>query len=745
MRTSRWATAALLVIAACSSGVSDDTVPSSSTAVSTSTAPTTTPTDSTTTSTALGSTTTREVEPQPTGSGWTPVGPGGGGAFAIPGAAAGGLVMVPSDLSGIYRSTDHGRSWDALGPVDGLTSTHATVVSVDSQDHTRWLLGVEGGLQLSLDTGLTWQTVIDGGYLTDAVLHGTRGWATRHDVYDSVDGTILRSDDGGVGWEPTAPLPEPARLLAVRTDPHDPDHVMVLAGEGRFAATDRAVFASGDAGATWRRVNAPSPARDIVADPNLVGRWWATTYPAGEGELYVSDDWGDSWSHVTDRTGVLWLSPELPDVVRLIDIGEQRSGNPTSGTWRSDDAGATWHRMGEVETWTPGYDESFWGYGGSFDGDVRTIGFTAGDPDEAWWSNSQFVYRTSDGGASWHQVVGVHEANNWWSSTGIDNTVPLVISASPADPDLIIAGFLDLGCQRSIDGGVRWQGCNPAWATGNWQGWGGNMGALVHDPDRLGVVWIALAGDLDRSPMLLLRSDEGAEVDSLVESRTGLPEHTVHITDLALDPASPTEERSLFAAVDGDVYRSVDDGWNWSLAHDCGGCRVLLVHDGRVWAGGEAGLFISDDMGDSWNPLGDEAWTGDIVGPWWEWTWHGVADITPDTAHPGEVWVAVTGVGLSHISTDGAIVLVLADPLVRTVATSPGDPGDLWIGSSSATFAGGLESESAGVQHSSDRGTTWTSRNDGLPWPFAIRLESDQAGGRLWVVNPGRGIHHRPA
>src|SRR3989442_8652390 len=51
--------------------------------------------------------------------GWTNVSPGAGGAFTCVGAGPGGVIIVGSDISGAYRSTDRGASWTNIGYLNG--------------------------------------------------------------------------------------------------------------------------------------------------------------------------------------------------------------------------------------------------------------------------------------------------------------------------------------------------------------------------------------------------------------------------------------------------------------------------------------------------------------------------------------------------------------------------------------------------------------------------------------------------
>ncbi|WP_321938542.1 hypothetical protein [Paraburkholderia sp. J8-2] len=58
------------------------------------------------------------------------------------------------------------------------------------------------------------------------------------------------------------------------------------------------------------------------------------------------------------------------------------------------------------------------------------------------------VYRSTDGGASWHKLHVTDENVQFWS-----------VAVSPHDPDMLIAGTAPVGFYRSDDGGETWRKC----------------------------------------------------------------------------------------------------------------------------------------------------------------------------------------------------------------------------------------------------------------------------------------------
>lgn len=122
------------------------------------------------------------------------------------------------------------------------------------------------------------------------------------------------------------------------------------------------------------------------------------------------------------------------------------------------------------------------------------------------------------------------------------------------------------------------------------------------------------------------------------------PALAVEIWGLSLDRNSPVGNRTLFVTAGGEVYRSTDDGYTWSLVFSGGRARITAVDrfDGNlVYAGGDGGFWHSTDGGETWDQVGLPEMRG-------------VYDIEVDPSNPGRVYVACYGNGLGvYRSRDG--------------------------------------------------------------------------------------------
>ena len=691
---------------------------------------------------------------------WVRTNPGGGGAFGTAGASVDGVIYVGSDLSGVYRSTDRGQSWQPLGARQGLFATHISGLGFDSRDGSVLYIGTDHGIYRSADGGESFTQTLDSGYVTDIKINAGNpavGYAAWHPDFNVPQGEILRTTDHGLTWKHVSEnLPEGLWILKLVVDPKNVNTLYLLSGAGRFTCGPAVVYRSIDAGVTWQQL-APelNTIMDLAVDPRNPWMLYVTTMNAScnapdywsdlDGSIYKSEDYGDSWSRLADRTGVIWLKWDAPDTLRLIDPREPFPWNPDAGVWQSGDAGRTWQHVGKIDYWDYGYQgEAYRSYGTAFDGIVHTLGEDLSDPESLFWVNGQWVFGTDDGGKTFNNLFTKEITKNTWRSRGIDNVNMLDLAISEADPQRIYLGYFDLGFWRSDDGGTSWRSGNDSAFTGDWEGFGGNVAAIVADPQRIDMVWATFSGHQNgEHPTYLVRSNKGGEKGSWQLANSGLP--TVQVMGLSLDVNSTVNRRTLFVTAEGDVYRSTNDGLDWQKVDDCNGCRVTAVDrfDGNlVYAGGEIGLRRSTDGGNSWQDMGIAEMRGDTAIGFWDYDWEGVFDIKTDPHHRS--WVYVTafgkGRGLYHSKDSGISWQKLwTDDFMRSVAISPETPDLIYATSSNALEAGGYDVNSHGVLVSTDGGINWSDAGDGMAWPFAVPVEISGDG---WVFagSPGTGF-----
>jgi photosystem II stability/assembly factor-like uncharacterized protein len=218
----------------------------------------------------------------------------------------------------VHRSRDGGRRWERL-PLDAakecaIGAPFVTRVLVDPDDRRTIWAGVEiDGVYRSLDGGDTWARVVSG--LTDLDVHDlTIARTSPSRVLVSTNGEVFWSADRGETWTPIGvktkwPMPY-ARGVVVKAD--DPRVLFAGCGETTTGETG-AVLRSSDGGETWRSL--PLPVR-----PNATV-WGLATHPADPGrlvafslfgEVYVTDDAGESWRKIAREFGEIRAAAWLP-------------------------------------------------------------------------------------------------------------------------------------------------------------------------------------------------------------------------------------------------------------------------------------------------------------------------------------------------------------------------------------------------------------------------------------------------
>lgn len=135
--------------------------------------------------------------------------------------------------SGLFRSSDTGRTWQKAGDASGATMS-MTVAKAGSGDAL--YANTMEGVQRSRDGGRTWETVSEVGNATLGAIGET--------VYAAAGTAVLVSKDGGMTWDRRSFTRGGAVLVAGA--PTNPLTVYVL--------TERLeVWRSADGGATWQR------------------------------------------------------------------------------------------------------------------------------------------------------------------------------------------------------------------------------------------------------------------------------------------------------------------------------------------------------------------------------------------------------------------------------------------------------------------------------------------------------------
>jgi len=571
---------------------------------------------------------------------------------------------------GVYRSDDGGATWRNLGLKD---SQHIGRILVDPEDSNTvyvasegplWSSGGDRGLYKTTDGGKTWNAVLTIDEHTGVsdvvmdprhpnVLYAAAYQRERH-VYTLIDGGpqdgIFKTTDAGKTWTRLrGGLPQgDLGRIGLAISPADPT---ILYATVEAANRGGGVYRSTDGGATFQKRNPIQPGAmyyaQIVADPKLPGRVYEL-----DTTISVSNDGGTTFAplgepnkHVDNH--VIWIDPADNDHYLVGCDG---------GLYESWDRAASWEwktnlPLGQfvdvaTDNATPFYNV----YGGTQDnndegGPSRT--YSTNGLGSADWrithggdgfhnavdpTDPDIVYSESQGGVidrvnlHTHEVVGIqpqpgeHEAGFRW---GWD--VPF--SISPFDHNRLYIGANKLF--RSDDRGNSWKEISPDLTRGLDRDslpvmgriWGPSAVAKNSSTDPYGKI-----DDIAESPRqqgllyvgtddgLVQVSEDGGAHWTKHDKFPGVPDQSFVSRILASQSDAHTVYVALENHKNGDfkpyLLKSTDAGATWtSIASNlpANGPVLALAQDDAdpdlLFAGTEYGLYISNNGGGAWTRL----------------------------------------------------------------------------------------------------------------------------------------------
>ena len=556
-----------------------------------------------------------------------------------------------------------------------LTSGRISDVAVDPKKPSIWYVAAaSGNLWKTENRGNTWTAVFEdyGSYSLGAVTVDPRDsnvvWlgTGENNNQRSVgygDG-LYKSTDAGKTWTRMG-LESSEHIQNILVDPRNSDVVFVSAiGPLWSAGGDRGLYKTTDGGRSWKAVLAVSGdtgVTDVVMDPKNPDVLYAAAYQrrravgqliggGPESGLYKTTNGGRSWTRLTKGLptveigriglGINWRNPRTVYALVTAQLGQ-------GGFFRSDDAGASWTRIGRsiarpggrggarsevagppqvcgpvnpdppkppAETPPAGRggaagttDDC---YRGGDPGYYNEIFVDAHDP-ETIWSLQTNVDRSTDGGKTWSQVTttGVHVDHH-------------DIVFDPADRNHVMLAN-DGGLYETFDGMKTWRhftnlplsqfyritvdGSPPFYTVCGGAQDNGTICGPSRTANAAGIRtsdWYKVSGgdgfqarvDPDDPATVYVQAQEGAL--SRLDLRTG---RTVSIRPRARSTTIDGKPPVPSPAPAPSVRRGADDRsdprlgrWHWDSP------LVISPHDSRrLYYAGDR-VYRSDDRGESW-------------------------------------------------------------------------------------------------------------------------------------------------
>lgn len=334
----------------------------------------------------------------------------------------------------------------------------------------------------------------------------------------------------------------------------------------------------------------------VPGNPNII---YVAHSSAG---LFKSTNGGTTFESIfndgnTLSIGAIAVAPDNPDVV-YVGTGEGTGRNSASfgdGLYKTMDGGHTWKHLGLVNS------ERFSRI--VVNPQNPQIVF-AGAMGHEWGPNSERgLYRSTDGGTTWKQVLSVNETTGAGDVT-LDPTNPNIVYASMYDylrkPWYFRSGGPGSGLYRSTDGGDTWvKLTNPAIHNGLPSS--GPLGRIEMRVSRSNPAVVYAM--IESREGLLWRSDDHGEHWRMINKDNRIDGRPFYFSNIRIDPND--ENRIYVIASDpwisedgGKTFHNVD---YWTVFGDCHALWIDSLNPSRIMLGSDGGLFISNDRGQNWD------------------------------------------------------------------------------------------------------------------------------------------------
>ena len=207
------------------------------------------------------------------------------------------------------------------------------------------------------------------------------------------------------------------------------------------------------------------------------------------------------------------------------------------------------------------------------------------------------TWNSLDGGESWMLQ------RKWFFPP--ESPIVRALTLHPSESHTVYAGG-DRGVHRSSDNGRTWEMISTPGALFN-------VWSLAICPDNADTMFAGV------SPTGLHRSRDGGytwEKLSLPPLATECEVGTPRVTQMVIDPE---DSRTIWAGIEVDgILRSTDQGDTWTRVpvpnEDIHSMAIALGSPKRVFALTPRELYVTMDMGESWEALGTKQFTSGVEG-----------------------------------------------------------------------------------------------------------------------------------
>jgi photosystem II stability/assembly factor-like uncharacterized protein len=353
----------------------------------------------------------------------------------------------------------------------------------------------------------------------------------------------------GLRWRCIGPF-RGGRALAATGVPGEPETFY-------FGAVGGGVWKTTDAGRVWKPIFDAAPIASVGAlavapsNPSVLyvgtGEADMRSDISFGGGVYKSTDAGQTWRNVglreTRHIGRILIDAHNPEIVLVAALGRAYGPNPERGVFRSTDGGLSWHKVLYKDENTGAIDLAF------DPDDSQTVFATLWRTRRPPWSTyaplggpGSGLYKSTDEGSTWTQISG------YGLPTGELGRIGVAVAAGTHGQRVyaVVDARQNGGLYRSDDGGANWKLVSTDRRI-HQRGW--YFGTVTADPLDPNTVYIPNVS--------LYRSTDGGKTFASIKGAPGGDDYHLLWVD-------PIDARRMIVASDQGTTISLDYGQTWS-------------------------------------------------------------------------------------------------------------------------------------------------------------------------------------
>ena len=495
---------------------------------------------------------------------------------------------------GLYKSLDGGETWKPL--TNGLPPNVNQVNMAIAPSNPRRIYAAVAsngppptvGVYRSDDAGDSWTKItsdtrpaarIGGGDLPNPIVNPKDA-----DMVIMASTVSMKTVDGGRHWVPFKGAPGGDDYQNGWINPNDPNVILLVADQGAVVSLN-----GGQSWSSWYN-QSTAQMYHVMADNAFPYRLCSGQQESGSACVSSRGNWGEitmrEWSTVgVDEYGYVAPDPMDPDLVyggRAVTRFDRRTGQtsvigPLAG--RTFPPGQSPYRQ------------------------VRTqpVVFSKADPKALFFGNN-FLWKTTDGGATWRQISPDLTRKTWDIPTSVGKYIDQVqvtqrgviytIGPSPLNVNNIWIGTDDGKIHHTVNGGATWTDVTPQQIGPWWKVFMIDPGQFDANTAYAAVNTLRLD---DMKPYFYKTHDGGktwTEMGAGKFTELDGPANAVR--------EDPRKRGLLYAATEKGVWYSRNDGESWvSLRMNlpASSVRDLIVKDDDIVVGTHGrGFWILDDI-----------------------------------------------------------------------------------------------------------------------------------------------------